>query len=301
MTDYDFIGDIHGYSDKLEALLLRLDYRRKGKGFKHSHRKAFFVGDYIDRGPNNPRVIEIVRAMVDTGAAIALCGNHEHNAICFNFITKNGYLREHSIKNIKQHWDTLQQFHGSQSKYNDAISWFKTLPMYYEAEVFNVVHATYDAKAINYLKSSTNQGILSDEDYASLVHKNSALFNAVETTCKGKEMKLPNGQSFLDKDGNKRFHIRVKWWLNPATTSLKDLSFTDEKGLPTIVNSIPNPQFYDQAQKPVFFGHYWLEGEPNLYRDNICCLDYSVAKGNYLVAYRFSGEDVLNDGNLVYV
>lgn len=43
-----------------------------------------FVGDYIDRGPDSLRVVELVRAMVDAGSAVALCGNHEFNAICFN-------------------------------------------------------------------------------------------------------------------------------------------------------------------------------------------------------------------------
>lgn len=69
------------------------------------------IGDYIDRGPENPQVIEIVRSMVDSGDAIALCGNHEHNAICFNMMMQNGYLREYSIKNIKQHSETLMQYH----------------------------------------------------------------------------------------------------------------------------------------------------------------------------------------------
>ena len=57
----------------------------------------------------------------------------------------------------------------------------------------------------------------------------------------------------------------------------------------------------DEFQKPVFFGHYWLKGEPNLYRDNICCLDYSVAKNGFLCSYRFNGEDKLLAKNLVYV
>ena len=91
-------------------------------------------------GQNNPRVIEIVRAMVDADDAIALCGNHEHNAICFNFKTKNGFLREHSIKNFKQHSETLIQFHGNQTLYDDAIKWFKTLPLYIEFPTFNAVH-----------------------------------------------------------------------------------------------------------------------------------------------------------------
>ncbi|WP_206017961.1 hypothetical protein [Rhodohalobacter barkolensis] len=58
---------------------------------------------------------------------------------------------------------------------------------------------------------------------------------------------------------------------------------------------------YGRDDRPVFFGHYWLQGNPSLYRENICCLDYSVAKGEKLVAYRFDGEEKLRDGKLVFV
>jgi len=46
-------------------------------------------------------------------------------------------------------------------------------------------------------------------------------------------------------------------------------------------------KYYSVNEKPVFFGHYWLNGTPELYLRNICCLDYSVAQNGYLVAYRF--------------
>jgi len=301
MTDFDFIGDIHGYADKLEELLVKLGYSRKGNGFKHINRKAFFVGDYIDRGPKSPRVIEIVRAMVDADNAIALCGNHEHNAICFKTKTSNGYLREHSIKNFNQHSDTLKQFHGKQSLYNDAIAWFKTLPLYYETDTFNAVHAAYDAQSISNLKSVTNNGILSNEHYKTLADKKSKLFEAVEITCKGKEIEIPDGKFFFDKDGSKRFNVRIKWWLNPNISTMKELSIVEDLCLPKTKGGNIDNQFYDENQKPVFFGHYWLQGEPNIYRHNICCLDYSIANSGYLTAYRFSGEPILEKKNLVYV
>ena len=38
-------------------------------------------------------------------------------------------------------------------------------------------------------------------------------------------------------------------------------------------------------EKPVFLGHYWMEGDPAPLATNIACLDYSVAKpGGKLVA-----------------
>lgn len=301
MNKIDLIGDIHGHADKLEELLIKLEYKRYKKGFKHDIRKVIFVGDYIDRGPNNLRVIEIVRNMVDAGNAIALCGNHEHNAICFNTKIENGYLREHNIKNYNQHAETLKQYLGKQNQYNETIEWFKSLPLFYEAENFRAVHATWEEKSIRYLKENTNHGILSNEQYFDLIDEQSALFKAVGITCKGKEEKLPKGKSFIDKDGTERNEIRIKWWLNPSKTSFKEISIVENLGLSEELLKNGNEDYYDENQIPVFFGHYWLKGEPNLYRNNICCLDYSVAKNGYLCSYRFNGENELNTKNLVYV
>ena len=67
------------------------------------------------------------------------------------------------------------------------------------------------------------------------------------------------------------------------------------------ISELKSLDFYTDIDKKVFFGHYWLKGEPSLYKKNICCLDYSVAKGGKLVAYRLNGETILESQNLTYV
>lgn len=301
MNKVDLIGDIHGYAEKLEALLDKLEYKRYKKGYKHSSRKIIFVGDYIDRGPANKRVVEIVRSMVDSGNAIALCGNHEHNAICYNTKIKNGYLREHNEKNYNQHSATLKQYIGKQGEYDEMIEWFKTLPLYYETESYRVVHASWEERSIKYLEENTNQGVLNTEQYLELINKDSLLNKSIEIVCKGKEEQLPKGQSFIDKDGTERKEIRIKWWLNPKKSSLNEMSIIKNMGLSEELLIGKEESYYDELQKPVFFGHYWLKGEPCLYRNNICCLDFSVAKNGYLCSYRYNGESELQDENLVYI
>ena len=54
---YDLIGDIHGQAHELEALLKILGYRRAGDSYRHDNRKVIFLGDFIDRGPHQRRVI----------------------------------------------------------------------------------------------------------------------------------------------------------------------------------------------------------------------------------------------------
>jgi len=66
-------------------------------------------------------------------------------------------------------------------------------------------------------------------------------------------------------------------------------------------SDLKSTDYYQRQEKNVFFGHYWLKGEPSLYKENICCLDYSVAKGGKLVAYRHGGANKLDKENLVYV
>jgi hypothetical protein len=52
----------------------------------------------------------------------------------------------------------------------------------------------------------------------------------------------------------------------------------------------------------VFVGHYWLSAQrPELLADNVACLDYSVAKGGFLCAYRWNGERTLSNENFVWV
>ncbi len=146
---FDVIGDIHGYAAELIALLLKMGYQKHGIGFRHPERKAVFVGDFIDRGPEIAECLAIVRAMVDAGDAWAVMGNHEFNALCFHTPDHSrpiGGLREHSHKNIDQHGETLRQLSSTQLK--EYLAWFRTLPLYLQLDGLRVVHACWDQKQI---------------------------------------------------------------------------------------------------------------------------------------------------------
>jgi polynucleotide kinase-phosphatase len=77
---FDIIGDIHGCYDELTELLGDLGYQvaPDGSGAQHPDgRRAFFVGDLVDRGPATPAVLRLAMAMVDAGDALCVPGNHE--------------------------------------------------------------------------------------------------------------------------------------------------------------------------------------------------------------------------------
>jgi bis(5'-nucleosyl)-tetraphosphatase (symmetrical) len=66
-----FVGDVQGCSEELEQLLERAR-DVYGSGFQ-----LRLVGDLINRGPDNLAVLRRVRALVDSGRARLVLGNHE--------------------------------------------------------------------------------------------------------------------------------------------------------------------------------------------------------------------------------
>lgn len=79
---FDVIGDIHGCYDELLALLAKLGYavggtREAPQVVAPAGRKALFVGDLVDRGPDSPGVLRLVMHMVASGTALCVPGNHD--------------------------------------------------------------------------------------------------------------------------------------------------------------------------------------------------------------------------------
>ena len=80
---FDVIGDVHGCRAELEVLLGELGYDvgRDPAGrpvtAHQAGRRAVFVGDLVDRGPDTPGVLRLVMGMVAAGDAFCVPGNHE--------------------------------------------------------------------------------------------------------------------------------------------------------------------------------------------------------------------------------
>ncbi|HEY8719309.1 polynucleotide kinase-phosphatase [Pengzhenrongella sp.] len=85
---FDAIGDVHGCRGELEALLTALGYElvrdADGRPVDAVHplgRRALFLGDLVDRGPDTPGVLRLVMGMVGAGHALAVPGNHENKLV----------------------------------------------------------------------------------------------------------------------------------------------------------------------------------------------------------------------------
>ncbi len=79
---FDIIGDVHGCYDELKALLTTLGYGIGGTReapivTPPEGRRALFLGDLVDRGPDSPGVLRLAMAMVRDGSAVCVPGNHE--------------------------------------------------------------------------------------------------------------------------------------------------------------------------------------------------------------------------------
>ncbi len=303
---FDLIGDIHGHAGPLERLLSELHYERKGSGYQHPDgRRVIFLGDYIDRGPDIPRTLEIVRSMVESRNAIALLGNHEWNALAYHFPDpefKGSYLRPRCKRTTKQHLETLEQL--SPALLDEYLQWFRSLPFFYDSEQLRAVHAVWDPSSIQLLQEmKIDETGITDEFLISASREDHPYFQLIETLLKGKEVELPDGVKYPDKEGHMRSKIRTRWYMHASEITYRDFAFPAVPGVPDLMieeGALENHLTYPADAPPLFIGHYWLrDREPQPLAENVACIDYSIAKGGYLCAYRWSGESAINQENFV--
>ena len=296
-SGYDIIGDIHGYGEKLHYLLRRLGYAKSknSNGYTHSERKVIFLGDFIDRGPQQLDTVLTAKAMIENGSALAVMGNHEYNAICYatpHPHRPNDYLRTHSgntgRKNFQQHAAFLNGVQHDSVLYDELISFFKTLPLWLEIDDIRIVHACWNMQKQKQLRPFlTSDNCLTETGIIESATEGSAAFEVTELLLKGLELSLPNGIKFQDADGHERQSVRVKWWDNTANdyASLALLPEAITQTLPK--DTVPNLDAYRYNEDTLLFiGHYWLTGKPKPLSSNVICVDYSAGKGGDLVAYR---------------
>lgn len=273
-----------------------MGYRNERAGWKHADpdRSIVFLGDFIDRGPDNAVVLDIVRELMDAGKAQAVMGNHELNAIHYHSADPEtgNPIREHSPKNSRQHASFLTEFPLGSDKANDAIKWMATLPLWLDSGPFRAVHACWSDDAINRLSTVAPNGRFTLDQLTGRGNLQASAIEDIEILTKGPELTLPEGRTFRDKNGEPRKEVRLAWWRSGAS-SWRDatISVPDITDLPEHSLSAGGMTYlYPESAKPVFFGHYWLEGGPLFENNNTCCLDCSAGTDGPLVAYSFAGD-----------
>lgn len=309
VTGYDLIGDVHGCADSLCLLLERLGYQRVRGVYRHVSRQAIFVGDILDRGPKIREALQLVRGMVDQGAAQMVMGNHEYNVLSYFTPLESDpcqFLRPHIPRHQRLIAQTIEQFAEHSGELADALCWLSHLPLFLEFAQFRVVHACWDQRLIDQFRQRyagdrlTDRMLQVSSDYRSFEAR------VIKHLTRGMDLRMPEGVSVQGSDGFERRFFRINFWTR-APETYGDLVFQPDP-LPLELEQrrlskkeLARLIYYPETERPLFFGHYWRTGIPAPIRSNLACLDYSAVKGGHLVAYRMDGEQVLDPNKFVYV
>lgn len=306
---FDLIGDLHGHHQALLALLERLGYVSVDGIHQHpAGRKLIFIGDLVDRGPKVRETVRLVRALVESGQALCVLGNHEYNLLCYCSWIPNGeagaFLRGHDAKNSRQVAATLAAFGDDPGELLEVLDWFRSLPLYLDLPGLRAVHACWDQVAVDFIRQQLPHARLTPSFLYKSSLPGSPEFVAIEALLKGWQAPLPEGFSYADAEGHVRTETRLRWWPGQgefwSDWMLTDAGLGGSDSLAFDRALLPGA-LYPADAPPVFCGHYWLRGTPGLQTPNVACLDYSIAKGGTLVAYRWDGEQVLEQAHFVSV
>lgn len=134
------IGDIHGCHRKLEKLLARLPVQREKD-------TLVFLGDYLDRGANARKVLDIVCELRASGCkVIGLLGNHEYLLLEYH---KSGdaalipYLRKIGMEQTLESYGDITLSQLADLAFLPAAhrDFLFSLRPYFETEKYLFVHA----------------------------------------------------------------------------------------------------------------------------------------------------------------
>ncbi len=123
---FDIIGDVHGCRAELEQLLTELGYEidrdaaGRAAGARHPDRRAVFVGDLVDRGPDTPGVLRLVMGMVAAGTAFCVAGNHE--AKLLKALRGKNVTRSHGLDASMEQLDLeTEEFRAGAARFIDGL------------------------------------------------------------------------------------------------------------------------------------------------------------------------------------
>lgn len=294
----DIVGDIHGELDALLRLLERLGCDPEAPSVE---RPLVFVGDLVDRGPDSPGVVRIVKRLVDAGLAWCVAGNHELNLLCAEEKEGNGWFLGHRDHYRGRDFESVPV---AAEEADELRAFLASLPIALEREDLRVVHAAYDARSIAKLPAKGDLAALTceaagavtqhlrDKGIAAAARAERRRFsnlrdpedrpdrwlpatlavtvaeqslNPYKVLTSGKEEPIPEDRPLFYVGGKWRVVERARWWR----------SYEEE---PAVV-----------------IGHYWrrrgerVHGKRDLFDDiptygwagprgNVFCVDYSVGR-----------------------
>jgi hypothetical protein len=298
---YDIIGDVHGHAQLLKNLLLKLGYIKTGSGYAHPERKAIFVGDFVNRGPQIKKTIRIIRNMVEAENAMAILGNHELNLIIDHLKSRRTTSARNDISVIK----TINEFSDDPEEWKSHIRWLRGLPLFLELDGLRIVHACWSDEAVEFIRQNLPKGKIKKEVFRKLRKEpESPMSRNIWLLTRGIMFKMPGDLKIVSNKGISPRTFRVKWWEEPFNKTFGQMSFEAKYQLPEYTippQLLPQSLPYSENNPPLFFGHYCRKDGPHIISHNLCCIDACIAGSKILLAYRWDGETALSEDKIYRV
>lgn len=128
---FDIIGDVHGCFSELKELLENLGYKIAIESGDNGDlpkinvdaphgRKAVFVGDLVDRGPDVPNVLRLVMSMVEAGNGLCVAGNHDVKLLR-KLNGKDVRITHGLAETLEQMEKEPKEFHEKVAKFIDGL------------------------------------------------------------------------------------------------------------------------------------------------------------------------------------
>ncbi len=134
---FDLVGDVHGCHGELVELLKKLGYLVAPDGLRvvpPSGRRALFLGDLVDRGPEPVQVLRLVMGMVESGQALCVPGNHDDRLM--------RALLGRPVQTLHGLEATLEQLDGQEPGFRERVRVFlEGLPSHLVLDSGNLVAA----------------------------------------------------------------------------------------------------------------------------------------------------------------
>lgn len=301
----DIIGDVHGELAALERLLARLGCD-PARGTVE--RPIAFLGDLVDRGPDSPGVLRLVRRLCDEGVACVLLGNHEVNLLRGEEKEGNGWWFGHEDgTRFDGVWRPFPSAAIDAEERRAFEAWLSRQPLVRERADLRLAHACWNAELVAALPDDLGLAAAADHFDAALRadFERRGLWSALAD-----ERARHGDLSDPDARPERRLPAHEAWVVaehvgNPVrslTCGLEhavppsDYAFLGGKWRVTARS--PWWRDYDD-EIPVVVGHYWRRrpptniDKPNLWSDvppyawagppgsdrgRVFCLDYSVGR-----------------------
>lgn len=287
----DIIGDVHGEIDALTSLLRHLGYDQHGQ--HPDGRRLVFLGDLVDRGPDSPAVLRLVRTAAERGGALCVLGNHELNLLREERKHGNAwFFGEDERMGARLSGLFASQKLATVGERDEVLAFLDGLPIALEHDGLRVVHACWHEPSIAAAQDSTRESFLSasadshpedasnSERSDSMKHRladqlagpprfdeqlaefqlRQQLASAANILLSGPERIVSSGRPFF-AGGQWRFLERKRWW-------------EDYVGVPVIVGH------YWRKRRPTGRAGAMPDADPEFFwgAGHVYCNDFSVGR-----------------------